>query len=187
MLYSVISKQVPPTSIDNTTLLGERPVQGNIANCVVISVCNIIEAKYWQQTGTKIKFNYDALYAKLNALNSGTQFSDINKLLDVISTDNIKCMQTLYCSSAHCQNEGTFKQYLQAAIHKFQFATIGCTTIPTVCAVNHALTVCGYDEDSFIVQTTYAANDRFEAINASTLYSAFVNFQCFDINNVVAN
>lgn len=186
-MYDVISIGVPPVSIDNTTLLGERVIQLDVASCVVISVCNIIEAKHWQQSGIKLKFDYDRIYNLLNSENTGIFFDDIQRILSTLAPFGINYKRSLYCSTLQCRTADVFVKYLRSGIHKFQFATIGIRPLQHLNADNHAVTVCGYDADTFTIQTTYSTTSRFERISNESLFDVFVNFQCFDINDVMTN
>lgn len=187
MLYDVIETGVSPGAIDNTNLLCTRPTQANTANCMVISACNIVEAKYWQLTGIKIKFVYDTIFNMLTKDSDGLNFNDMNKILSLISKTVIVCSSPLSVHKFMCPNEDVMTEYLKAAIHKYQFATIGITPIKSICDSNHALTVCGYNTNGFIVQTTYATSPRFDVIDFLTLFDAFVNFQCINVHNLVTD
>lgn len=185
--YHTVSSYEQPPRLDNSSLLANRPIQTTVANCVIISVCNIIEAKYWQHTGNKIEFDYDGIYAQLATNNSGYQFSNIPILLKIISDNLIPVVSTFKCSKYDCRTAPTFIKLLRAALHKNQFATIGVNAIKHVCDANHAVTVCGYTTKSFLIQTTYATQKRFVKVDNIELFNNFVNFQCCDINRLIAN
>lgn len=181
-LYDTIGFQAQPQQLDNSPLLANRPVQLTEANCVIISVCNIIEAKYWQQTGIKIRYNYDDIYHQLVESNSGLQFDAIPALLELLKNKPLNIRKTFSWSKQDTRTLDVFNMYLKASLHKYQFATIGCSAIKNVCLDNHAMTVCGYNRKSFKVQTTYANQKRFINIDNELLFRNFIKVQCCDID-----
>lgn len=178
ILYTTVGS-ASPQHIDNSVLLVNRGLQTTLSACVIISICNIVEALYWQQTGKRIKFKYDDIYKQLSANNMGINFAALPQLFDIFKQQKIAHVDTaLIYSKNICKSVNDFKRVLFGAIHKYQFATIGCQS------TQHALTICGYTPDAAIVQTTYAESDRFVHIKHQHLYTDFIELRCITANAI---
>lgn len=181
MIFDIVDKHSQPSCIDNSKLLVNRPVQTTIANCVVISICNIVEAKYWQYSGIKIKFNYDDIYNKLVNKNTGLSFDNVPKLIHMLNDNPCKVKSIFNLSKQDITGFANFKQILKGTVHKYQFATIGVAPIKTVCTEPHALTICGYNDAAFKIQNTYENQKRFIYVSNKELFNNFIKLQCTDI------
>ena len=192
-LYSLTENVWPPSAINNAQLMPNRVIQKHLANCVVISVCNIIEAKYWQKSGHIVKFNYERIYNEFveGEPGSGISYNSINKLLTFINNIGLCAVKrTALISDSICKNEQMFVRTLKSAIHSFQFASIGCSAGMFKNAEAgwfarkepHTLTVCGYNEDGFIIRSTDADQESELTVGHKTLYESFEVFSCFQLS-----
>ena len=177
--FKILSKNEQPLSIDNSSLLCERPIQYGLANCLVVSICNIIEAKYWQKTGIKLKYDYDSIFNKIDKKNVGLDFSQgINSILKSIQNVDVKISFKLIRNQINSLDK--FKALTKSAIHSHQFIILG--SMPTIFWKDyHAITICGYDEFQCKLQSTYEHQPRFIDLSFNEIFQNFVIMTCIKI------
>lgn len=171
--FSILG-ETPPVSIDNSSLLiTKRPLQHGLANCMILSICNIVEALHWQKTGIEIQFDYNSLFEKIDNDNIGISFASINKILK-----KIKAKTTFKLNKSQIRNSEEFKKVLKSTIHNKQFATVASKPILDFWQSYHAVTICGYDFDNIIFQSTYSHQPRFMKLEFDILYQKFEIIHC---------